>query len=211
LSAYISLPLPTISSILPPELYMPSFLPTSNEEYMHRSHPIVSLHIVQFALETPTSRPYSCIGLTLPHGVVDGVGAAYLCRAIVSELSGEDWKVPPLPKEGFNANELQLALQSQEFAPKERPPEINYTRDAATKTPLIKNELRENVHRTGRIIVIPPNIYRSFVEDVRSDIEKSDIHNHVTTGDILVAWILKVSYPVDASNPLTLMVTIENV
>ncbi|THV02597.1 hypothetical protein K435DRAFT_792381 [Dendrothele bispora CBS 962.96] len=199
LSAYVSLPLASVSPALPPEIYMPSFLPTSNEEYMLLSHPLASFHIVKFAPESPTSAPYSSIGLTLPHGLVDGVGAAFLCKAIVAELNGEDWKVPPLPKEGFNVNGLQTALQSQDFTRKICPPKITpkptklgFNKTHANNADAICAEgCNENVTRAARIVVIPPLVFKSFVEDVKSD-------NHdITTGDVLVSWILKTMYESD--------------
>jgi hypothetical protein len=171
-------------------MYMPSFLPSSNEEYMLRSHPLVSFHIVKFALDKGSSINYSCIGLTLPHGVVDGVGAAYLCRAIVAELNGEDWEVPPLPKEGFNRNELQAELLSQDFTRRDPPPELPRPTQAKSGA-AAKEVFNEEVIRAGRIVIIPSTTCRSFVEDVRKDISDS-IPNYTSTGDILVAWILKV-------------------
>ena len=184
LSSFVSLPLVTSSPVLEPSLYMPSFLPTSNEEFERCSHPLVSFHIVRFARDTTTVTPYECLGLVLPHGVVDGIGAAYLCDAIVAELNGDAWEVPPLTNEGFNRSRVHSILQSESLTRFIAPPKLEPV--TVQETPMRGNEMAE---RQGQILIISPSIAKSLVKQVR---EEAPGPHHITTGDVLSAWVVKV-------------------
>ncbi|KIK52343.1 hypothetical protein GYMLUDRAFT_180180 [Collybiopsis luxurians FD-317 M1] len=195
LSSYLPLPLQTSSPILEPNLYMPSFLPTSNEEYERLSHPLASFHVVTFPAETTTSARYGCIGLTLPHGFVDGVGAAYLCKGLVSELEGTEWEVPPLPLRGLQRSSMHAILQSESFIrpidpPQIEPDKVQTSKGMDTKTDAV-------TERKGRILIISPNVFALLVEEVRA---QSSSPYHISSGDVLSAWIIKMLYEDD---PLT--------
>ncbi|KIK51143.1 hypothetical protein GYMLUDRAFT_181795 [Collybiopsis luxurians FD-317 M1] len=198
LSSFVSLPLVASSPVLEPSLYMPSSLPTSNEEYERRSHPLVSFHIVRFAPETTTMIHYECLGLVLPHGVVDGIGAAYLCEAIVAELNGVEWEVPPLPKEGIHKSSAHSILESESFTRLIAPPKVDP--ETVQEMPISGKEIME---RKGRILIILPNIAKSLVEQVRKEAQSP---NHITTGDVLSAWVVKTLYQNDLSTSKSVMV-----
>ncbi|KAG5353634.1 hypothetical protein C0989_004315 [Termitomyces sp. Mn162] len=126
-------------------------------------------------------------------------------RALVSEMRGEKWAVPPLPKSGFNENPLQGALdarienhESQSSAkPKDYYGFVNLGVAGALKQ--VAWHMRERWWKGAdrRALIIPKDVILFLTNTVRSEISRcSDggSSSQVTTGDILVAWVLKTIY-----------------
>ena len=120
--------------------------------------------------------------------------------ALVAEMRGQEWAVPPLPSKGLTSNALQEALDSEADAEKEsleRYPDYNaYTSlGLGGILKVIAWHVRERYWRGAdrRIILLPKDIVKLLVDDVRSTLQReSQVTTHVTTGDILTAWIFKV-------------------
>ncbi|KAJ7640505.1 hypothetical protein DFH06DRAFT_1216200 [Mycena polygramma] len=187
LSSYLSLPLALASVPLPSSLYMPPSLPTCSEQYMERCHPLVSFHATNFPANPEDTRRYTVLCCVLPHGVFDGVGAALVCRAVVAELNDKPWPVPPMPKDGlqrhvldakFKTLPLQIGLTNAE--PSVRIPAAG---PCAMPDP--------NAGRISTIILIPRDVFARLVSSVRAQCLQVP---EVSSGDVLVAWIIKSLY-----------------
>jgi hypothetical protein len=128
-------------------------------------------------------------------------------NALVAEMRGEEWAVPPLPSEGLTSNAVQEALDLEADAKKEnlkRHPDYNaYTSlGLFGLLKVIAWHVRERYWRGAdrRIVLLPKDIVKLLVDDVRSTLQQeSQVTTHVTTGDILTAWIFKVCFQSDGT------------
>jgi hypothetical protein len=169
--------------------------------------PLTCWHLTYFPASANGGTSYTDIGFARSHGVFDGVGAAFIMNALVAEMRGEEWAVPPLPSEGLTSNAVQEALDLEAEVEKEnleRHPDY----DAYTSLglggvlKLIAWHLRERYWRGAdrRIILLPKDIVKLLVDDVRSTLKReSQVTTHVTTGDILTGWIFKVCFQSDGT------------
>jgi len=123
-----------------------------------------------------------------------------IMNALVAELKGVEWTVPPSLHEGINVNPLEEVLSRESNA--EGASRRNF-QDYANYTPmgvsnfvkLISWHVRERFWRGAdrRIVLLPKDVLSYVIEDVRSALRNEGRQiEHVTTGDILVAWIFKV-------------------
>ena len=133
------------------------------------------------------------------------MGAALVMNALVAEMRGQEWAVPPLPSEGLTSNAVQEALDSEAGTEKENQehyPDYNaYTSlGLGGILKVIAWHVRERYWRGAdrRIILLPKDIAKLLVDDVRSTLQReSQVTTHVTTGDVLTAWIFKVCFQSD--------------
>lgn len=142
---------------------------------------------------------YTCIGFARSHGIFDGGGAALVMNALVAEMNGREWAVPPLPHEGANVNPLEQVL-----ARAARAEQYSRDDDFAAYTvigpggvlKLAASHVKERFWAGAdrRIILMPKAVLDTLVEEeVRSSLRSEGKQvEHVTTGDVLVAWIFKV-------------------
>lgn len=122
-------------------------------------------------------------------------------RALVAEMHGKEWVVPPLPLEypRVNVNPVK-ACSEEEIRMQEYQHSCN---DYSSMAVLgIKGALKLAAWHTRekwwrgaqrQIILLPKDALGSLVDYVRSDIRKwRESADGITTGDVLVAWLLKV-------------------
>lgn len=143
---------------------------------------------------------YTCIGFARCHGIFDGGGAAFVMNALVAEMNGREWVVPPFPNEGMNVNLVEEVLahetRMEQSCSKTYQDSSGYSfLGVGGYMKLIAWHVRERWWRGAerRIILMPKAVMNYLVEEVRASLrsEKKQT-DHVTTGDILVAWIFKV-------------------
>ncbi|KAH0586897.1 hypothetical protein J132_07029 [Termitomyces sp. J132] len=198
--------MPLVSKSLPHALFLNPSTPRQYTLWESESHPLTCWHVTHLPADPLNGgKEYTCIGFARSHGIFDGVGAATIMRALVSEMRGEKWAVPPLPKSGFNENPLQGALdarienhESQSSAkPKDYYGFVNLGVAGAVKQ--VAWHMREQWWKGAdrRALIIPKDVLLFLTNTVRSEISRcSDggSSSQVTTGDILVAWVLKTIY-----------------
>ncbi|KAF8164846.1 hypothetical protein B0H34DRAFT_761665 [Crassisporium funariophilum] len=207
LSHYVSIPIPAVSTSLPPSIFLHQTTPRQYDDWESADHPLTCWNITYFPASANNGVAYTCIGFARSHGVFDGGGAAYVMNALVAEMHGREWDVPPLPQEGMNINLIDEVLQREVVA--EGSTRRNY-QDYSGYTPLgvsglvkmVAWHLRERWWRGAdrRILLMPKPVLDALVEEVRSALrnEKKQTE-HVTTGDILVAWMFKTIYSTGSS------------
>lgn len=120
----------------------------------------------------------------------------------MAELHGRDWPVPLLPPSGFNLNPMQQALnfqiQRQKDEGLEDPKDYNgfSVLGVTGAMKLVAWHMRERWWSGAdrRILLLPKDVLSFLVDGCRADLSR-DIKDaaQVTTGDILVAWVLKVN------------------
>ncbi|KAF5371956.1 hypothetical protein D9615_008116 [Tricholomella constricta] len=209
LSHYVSSPLPPISTSLPHALFIHPSTPRQYAVWESTSHPLTCWHITHLPADPSNDgKTHTCIGFARSHGIFDGVGAGAILRALVSEMKGEEWVAPPLPPSGFNDNPVQRALDAEVQAHNDqgRPePENYYGFTNLGVTGALKQiawHMRERWWSGAdrRILLLPKDVLSFLVNGVRADLRDNlSMHedrgkSEITTGDILVAWILKTAY-----------------
>ncbi|KAF7301225.1 hypothetical protein MIND_00687300 [Mycena indigotica] len=195
LSNYISLPLPAVSDSLPQSLFLHASTPRQNLDWVTRDNPLTCWHVTHFPSRSASEPAYSCVGFARSHGVFDGIGAATVMKALVAEMRGNEWKVPLLPPEGHNPNPIIELLNRA--APSIEGVEVPYSPLGLKGSLwLVGWHLRERYWRgaTHQIFVMPQECISLVVEPVKGDIRTISPDLVVTTGDVLVAWFLKVLY-----------------
>lgn len=92
---YASLPLPpkptASAAFLVPALPLSHFRhsasPTRSVSYASKNKPFLAIHVSVL----PNC---ICVGISLPHGVVDATGFGMVVSALDAELNGREWEVP---------------------------------------------------------------------------------------------------------------------
>lgn len=203
LSRYLSLPLSTISPTLPPALFVHPSTPISNASLAKSGQPLMHWHVTHFPSEG--GQLYSCIGFGRSHGVFDGTAAALIVRALEAEMHGRTWDVPPLPEEGPNVNALQQALDNvveaaggAEKVVDEREYGVYTVMGIWAALKFVAGHVWERWwwKAAGRIVILPQEAIAKLVDGVRTELDREDAQAEpvrVTTGDVLLAWMLKVS------------------
>lgn len=202
LSSYVSIPIPQISNSPPPAVFCHPLTPRQYTAWESADYPLTCWHLTYFPASANGGTSYTGIGFARSHGIFDGVGAALVMNALVAEMRGQEWAVPPLPSGGLTSNAIQEALDLEAGAEEEnmeRYPEYNaYTSlGLGGLLKVIAWHVGERYWRGAdrRIILLPKNIVKLLVDDVRSTLQReSQVTTHVTTGDILTAWIFKTIY-----------------
>ncbi|KAJ3504394.1 hypothetical protein NLJ89_g7955 [Agrocybe chaxingu] len=113
LSKYTPLPIPLASDSLPHELLKHPKAPTLTTEWITGRLPLLHWHVTWFDRydDSGKKRPFSCIGVTFPHALFDGLGIARVVHAVEAELLGREWEPPSIELEpGVNKNLLESTL-----------------------------------------------------------------------------------------------------
>lgn len=141
----------------------------------------------------------TCIGFSLPHGIFDAPGMGHFFRCFEAELNGLPWEVPPV----FPSNPLQAALDALEEgasgaseeaaddAMRYFPPgtEANVTEMLAS----FARELDEGAAER-RTMWVGREVLEKLVGRVKEEVRReTEGTKFCSTGDILIAWFLKVN------------------
>jgi hypothetical protein len=203
LSHYLPYPIPLVSRSLPHALFIHTSTPRQFSVWESTSHPLTCWHITHLPADPANGgKAHTCIGFARSHGVFDGVGAAAITRALMAEMQGRDWPVPPLPPSGFNTNPMQQALDVQIQRQKDEGLEdlTDYSGFSVLgitgAVKLAAWHMRERWWSGAdrRILLLPKDVLAFLVDGSRSELDR-EVKDaaRVTTGDILVAWVLKVN------------------
>ncbi|KAJ7283391.1 hypothetical protein C8J57DRAFT_1709808 [Mycena rebaudengoi] len=211
LSHYVKIPLETSSESLPQALFIHPQTPRANTLWVSTNYPLTCWHITHFPSRAVGEPPYSCIGFARSHGMFDGVGAGAIMRALVAEMHGKEWDVPPLPLQGTNENPIERVLEMELARGRQN---IQQYHDSASYSVVnIKSalwmvgwQLRERHWRGAkqRIFIIPKKCIDLLVDGVKSELRSRNQNVDVTTGDVLTAWLMKSIY-MTGSSPETLV------
>ncbi|KAG6829923.1 hypothetical protein H0H92_002946 [Tricholoma furcatifolium] len=164
--------------------------PSSLSAYSLSMAPIVSIHITELA-------NCSCVGITVPHGVFDAFGLGQVVYALNAELHGLPWIIP----EFFEVNILQEELDKLATAP-----------HMYMKDPIAMADVRREFVGTSmksvlafgarlgyehiwkkmetRSVYLGERIVHEVLQKVKNEAKESGAE-WVSTGDVLVAWLLK--------------------
>ncbi|KAH9474673.1 Acetyltransferase adrJ [Psilocybe cubensis] len=201
LSKYVKIPIPSVSTSLPLDVFLHPSTPKSYTVWESSNHPLTCWNITYFPAASNGGVDYTCIGFARSHGIFDGGGAALVINALVAELNGRDWEVPPLPQAGLNVNPLddvlaRAAQAIQYSTPADAFPAYTVVGPGGVLK-LAASHVKERFWAGAdrRIILLPKVVLDTLVEEVRSSLRNGQkTVEHVTTGDVLVAWIFKTVY-----------------
>ncbi|THU89981.1 hypothetical protein K435DRAFT_728668 [Dendrothele bispora CBS 962.96] len=210
LSHYIPEPISLVSPSLPPHVFLHPDTPRNSIQHEKKNHPLVSIHLTFFHSE---NAPRTAIGFARPHSVFDAFLASKVIEAVMAELNGREWDVPPLPPPGPIPNELQDYLDASETRPDiasalERPLDIQplsgYTEigiSGAFRTlfyHVIKGIWWNEASRY--IILLPKKALDYLVNGVRSELAREGKDTpRVSSGDVLIAWVWKTIHSTETS------------
>ncbi|KAJ7229068.1 hypothetical protein GGX14DRAFT_510048 [Mycena pura] len=196
LSAYISIPLPTSSQSLPRDLFLHPSTPRRNADWVSLANPLTCWHVTHFPSRSASEPAYSCIGFARSHGVFDGVGAAAIMHALVAEMRGKEWDVPAPPSEGEHPNPIEKVLRRIAEGKTEHLQSGYAALGVKGSLLLVGWHLRERYWRgsTHRIFIVPSECISQVVDAARLEVRRGSQSIQVSTGDVLVAWLMKVIY-----------------
>ncbi|KAG5635850.1 hypothetical protein H0H81_009879 [Sphagnurus paluster] len=202
LSHYVSLPLAPVSNSLPHTLFISPSTPRQFSAWQSTKQPITCWHITYLAADPSDGRKHTCIGFARSHGIFDGVGAGAIVRALVSEMRGEDWTAPAPPSSGFNDNPVRRALAAGVKAQIEQgePDPENYSGFVNLGVSGVVKQMAWHMRERywygadRRVLLLPKDALAFLVNGVRAELQEEDESIEASTGDIIVAWILKTIY-----------------
>lgn len=141
---------------------------------------------------------YTCIGLTFPHGIFDGMGIASVIHALEAESLNKRWAIPPPLNAGHNDNPLQIFLE-RDLSESEHALPDEYRSVSVFGLWLIIMYIfwhfwQEKWHGAhSRLILLPTSIYEKLVIDARDALAREGKTSlRLSTGDVLTAWLFKV-------------------
>lgn len=203
LSHYLTLPLGLVSPSLPHTFFLHPSTPRHYAVWEATKSPLTCWHITYCPPDPQNGgKTHTCIGFARCHGVFDGVGAAAIMRALVAELAHEKWKVPSFPPAGLNVNSLMKALEPELSARANHRKEFVGTSGftvlgIASAFRLAAWHLREKWWNGAerRILLLPPRALHLLVNGARQELTREKREEiAISTGDILVSWMMKVSH-----------------
>ncbi|KAF5393851.1 hypothetical protein D9757_000412 [Collybiopsis confluens] len=198
---FVPVPIPYSSPSLPHSLFIHPDTPRQYASWKAKDYPLTCWHITHFPALPQTGQSYSCIGFARCHGFFDGVGAAMIVKALISELTGQTWSIPSLPPPGLNVNpveEILKRLASDHLDTRELKDGSGYSNVGVLGAlKVLASHTRErwwnNAER--RIFIIPAPVFSRFLQSVRSTLSlRSDKSEHISSGDIMAAWLMKTIY-----------------
>lgn len=196
---YVQLPLPVASDVLPSSLFMDSSAPKSPSAWVINKLPLTLWNLTYL---TKGDQKYTCIGVTFPHGLFDGMGIASVIHALEVESLNKPWTVSFPLHIGPNENQLQVFLDQTEREMRKREDAIPNDYRAVSVyglwlviTFMLWNLWQDKWHKARpRLILMPARVYERLVKDARAAIAqeiRTDIR--LSTGDVLTAWLYKVT------------------
>ncbi|KAJ3738749.1 hypothetical protein DFH05DRAFT_1516799 [Lentinula detonsa] len=162
-------------------------------DYASKKAPILSLHVSVLA-------NCACVGLTLPHGIFDATGMGQVVKALNSCLNNLPWTPPKISSSNILAEELKRLRESESIGDPCPPGLVNLQRDFTSVN--VKNVLTLGASCATELLwhrVKPAAIYLGsrVVEEMVANVKKQaadEGKGWVSTGDVLVAFLLKAAY-----------------
>lgn len=188
---------------MPQSVFLHASTPRQCSAWEVTDHPLTCWNVVYFPASANNGVDYTCIGFARSHGIFDGGGAAQITNALVAEMHAREWTPPLPPHAGLNLNPVEEAVTREALVKKfsleiyDGP--IGYIPipiGGAGLTKLIEWHIGERQVRdaTRRVVLLPKAVLTDLVKSVKSALRAEGKQvDHVTTGDILAAWIFKVS------------------
>jgi hypothetical protein len=167
-------------------------IPNSMSNYASQKHPLISIHVSHFS-------DGACVGIVFPHGVFDAIGMGMFIKALDAEIHGKQWDPPKLQL----VNVLDRAISNiRDSTPPTNELSLSLTRlkrdigraGVATVSRLVASLLYESLwHRSEpRALYLGEAIVKQIVQRVKNEV-LAEGKRWVSTGDILFAWLFKVS------------------
>ncbi|KAK4700860.1 hypothetical protein P7C70_g5384, partial [Phenoliferia sp. Uapishka_3] len=194
----------------PVALFRSPLTPVNNVASAKKQAPLLAVHIT-----TLSKHPdIIFLGIALPHTLTDGTGFGMIVNALDCELRGDEWKVPPLPNEG-DPNPFVLVVGEAVKAHGSESETMEqlaarFWRDFEVdswwgRIRYIAGLFWERYwHRAeSRNVFLGEEVVRRLVEPVKREVR--DItggEEYVSTGDVLLSWVLKSAYAGDTSEKI---------
>ena len=202
---YVPIPFTWPSPSFPPKIFIHPSTPRQFSLWANPNQPLTCWHLTYFptGMMNESGRDYTCIGFSRSHGLFDGGGAAMVMDALIAEINGKEWIAPPLPLEypSVNSNPIKERVEEEVRMQEYRHENNDYSGVAVLGVngvlKLAAWHARERWWRGAqrRIILLSKTALESLVGHVRSNIRKwRESAEGISTGDILVAWLLKVRF-----------------
>lgn len=172
-----------ISSRPPKKYFIHSSTPSDISVYAKKRHPLISVHVSHL-------KDVTCIGITVPHGVFDGVGRGLLLRAIDCELNGRDWTPPPLAESNILSDVLATLTPEEGEASKNFKagwPKASFGRSFRFLAGVMYEKYWQGCEMKS--VYLDGSTAKLLVKCIKE--EASATGKRVSTSDILLAWFIK--------------------
>ncbi len=178
--------------------------PIIAKDWVARDLPLLHWHLTFFK---QPGEEYTCVGLVLPHLLVDGPGCGVLLRRIKSEMLGQAWEAPPPLHAGINENPLQAYIEGVQKDMKsgknllKLPSPAEYPTITLGGISFLFKFLSWHIwqrvrHRSlSQLINIPMKAIQKLVDDTNKMAHVIEEGGEVALSmvDIVTAWIYKVN------------------
>ena len=144
---------------------------------------------------------YDCVGVNVPHALFDAVGLGQVLRAIDAEMQGKEWEVPPMYLGENPVAKAVRDMEESEAMYEEEPASLRYLKQVlVSKEPdgikqfMERMEWEWNTQDVEyRAVYLGRDVVRNLVLSVNEELAKeSGGKERASTGDVLLAWFLKV-------------------
>jgi len=171
-----------------------SSIPYSLSSLAKQKWPILAIHVTEL-------QNCICIGVSVPHGVFDVFGCGQVIHGLDAELNGKPWTPPEISEKNIMKEALRdLANTAPEFPESEsvKTALSNFQRDMvpAKFDSFVRFGVRMAYEHfwqklETRAVFIEEKMLDNLVNKVKEEV-KSMGKGWVSTGDILIAWLIKV-------------------
>ena len=178
--------------------------PIVTKDWVARDLPLLHWHLTFFK---QPDQEYTCIGLVLPHLLVDGPGCGVLLRRIESEMLGQAWEAPPPLDAGINENPLRAYIEGVQKDMESGKTTLKLPSPAEYPTITLGGIKflfkflswhiwqRVRYRSLSQLIKIPKKVVQKLVDDTNkvADVVGEGGEATLSMVDIVTAWIYKVN------------------
>ncbi|KAG6819126.1 hypothetical protein H0H93_015122 [Arthromyces matolae] len=197
----------------PLNLFRASSTPSDLQSYATSKAPIISIHVTKLLNCT-------CIGFSFPHGVLDAVGIGHFIHGLDDELNGRTWDAPAIS----TTNVVRETLDTLEAAPtiyddihKETAAFSSLRRSLrpaslANKLSLAAKITNEHIRHgiETKAVHLGEQAIQRLLRETKAEVAKLGV-GRVSTGDILVAWIMKAMYADESDSNAVCLISLYSI
>ncbi|KAG5641014.1 hypothetical protein DXG03_006375 [Asterophora parasitica] len=167
--------------------------PSSVSAFSTSNAPILSIHVTELS-------NCACVGISVPHGVFDAFGLGQIIQSLDAELNGKAWTPPPSSETNILQETLQELTAAAPLYTKEPAALVDIQHELVP--PSLKNMVAitadlayEYLWQKAEVkaVYLGENVVDDMVRKVKDEVKRSGT-GFVSTGDVIVAWLLKAAY-----------------
>ncbi|KAK7462343.1 hypothetical protein VKT23_007944 [Stygiomarasmius scandens] len=179
-----------------------SSIPYSLSSLAKQKWPILAIHVTEL-------QNCICIGVSVPHGVFDVFGCGQVIHGLDAELNGKPWTPPEISEKNIMKEALRDLANTAPESPESESVKTalsNFQRDMvpAKFDSLVRFGVRMAYEHfwqklETRAVFIEEKMLYNLVNRVKEEVKNMG-KGWVSTGDVLVAWLIKAAHLGETDN-----------